>query len=241
MEWKKNDKAHQDVAAKRLYKVDDHELEVLSKLEHPNIVQLIGVVPEPVDFMLILELCEGGSLRSFLTNYTDDLPYDLQRSWAQQAARAIEYLQDMDVIHKDIKSDNFVIASGNVLKLTDFGLAKLTDKTMNDVSERGTAAYMAPEVFTEGILSVHHDIFAYGVVVWEIVTKKIPFEGCARNHIVFQVCQHHKRLPIPEDCPGVFASIMRQCWLRDRYKRPCIKKILEILAKCYNHGKCIQE
>ncbi|XP_072033887.1 uncharacterized protein [Amphiura filiformis] len=240
MIWKKDGKADLDVAAKRLYKVDEHELDMLSMLDHPNIVKLIGVVPERVHFMLILELCEGGSLRNYLSNHRDDLPFELQRSWAEQAARAIEYLQHKGVIHKDIKSDNYLIANGNVLKLTDFGLARLGDKTTNHATERGTAAYMAPEVFTEGILSPKLDIFAYGVVLWEIVTKQIPFAGQPRGNILYQVCQYQKRLPIPEDCPGEFASLMRQCWLEDRFKRPTITNILEVLKRRSIH-KCLNK
>ena len=107
-----------------------------------QIVKLIGVVPERVNYMLILELCDGGSLRrGFLSSHKGDLPFEIQRSWAEQAARAIEYLQENNVIHKDIKSDNYLIATGNVLKLTDFGLAKLTDRTLHDATERGTRSF----------------------------------------------------------------------------------------------------
>ena len=232
MIWNRPNNKKVDVAAKRLFKVDKHELNVLSTLSHPNIVRLIGVVSEPIHFMLVLELCEGGSLRSHLSrNSTEPLHRDLLRYWPQQAAKAIEYLQDMGVIHKDVKSDNYLIACNNILKLADFGLAKLSDKTLNQATERGTAAYMAPELFTEGSLSPKFDIFAYGVVLWEIVTRQIPWKGKGYHVIVFGVCHNGERLSIPEDCPEDLAYLMRQCWQTDRRKRPSIKKILSVLEK----------
>ena len=236
MRWKKDSKTEVDVAAKQLIDFDGdelealrHELDFLSTLEHPNIVRLLGIVPEMINYTLILELCNGGSLRRYLSDQREPLPLNLQRHWAVQAAKAIEYLQDMGVIHKDVKSDNYLISSNGTLKLADFGLSKWTERTLNDATHRGTIAYMAPEIFTDNILSMKFDIFAYGVVVWEIVTRQIPFDGQKPPHIMFTVCKG-KRLPIPEDCPEDLAYLMRHCWLENRHQRLNIHDILSVLA-----------
>lgn len=180
------------VAAKKQYKVDHSELEVLSKLKHVNIVGLIGVIPEEIDFMLILELCKSGSLRNHLDRCGQEpLPKELFCRWSKDAARAIQYLQDMKVVHKDVKSDNYLVSGsdhpdgeGTVLKLADFGLAKTIEKTVSGATQRGSWAYMAPELLIDCTLSpTKLDIYAYGVVLWEMLTGKIPYDGMVRKFI----------------------------------------------------------
>ena len=137
--WRRSLFKSQEVAVKRLYKVQLNELEILSKLDHVNIVKLIGVVDEKTDFYLILELCRDGSLRTYLDKRNGRrLPDGQFFDWAKQAARAIEYLKKMGVVHKDVKASNYVIAEKRILKLTDFGLAKEIDVTKSNASGSGT-------------------------------------------------------------------------------------------------------
>ena len=245
MKWKSRD---QNVAAKQVYFFDkedqdeaEHEIEVLCGLVHPNIVQLYGVLREAVEssviageraFTLILELCTKGSLKKYLgQNRQEKLPPAQFTAWATQAARAIEYLHKQGVIHKDIKSDNYLIAEDDALKLADFGLSKFADKTIENATQRGTPAYMPPEIHTDDILSPTFDFFSYAVVVWELLTRKIPFEGFEPHRITFQVCQNNFRLEIPEDCPADLAKLMRQCWEEERKRRPDIDEILNVVSK----------
>ena len=105
-----------DVAAKKLHKRDIHELEILSGLDHPHIVKLLGVVDEKMEFMLILELCEGGSLRSYLDKLNGKRLSDEQfLDWAEQAARPLEYLKQKQITHKDVKSPNYMVTAENTL------------------------------------------------------------------------------------------------------------------------------
>ena len=121
------------VAVKKLYKVEDGELKIMSQLHHENIVELLGVVDEEPDFYLILELCSGGSLRNYLDRYEfSRLPEDQFFDWAKQAAKPIGYLKKHGIVHKDIKSANYVISGQNILKLTDFGLSKKIDETTSN-------------------------------------------------------------------------------------------------------------
>ncbi|XP_072050128.1 protein-tyrosine kinase 6-like [Amphiura filiformis] len=97
----------QDVAAKRLNEADPHEAEVLSKLDHPHIINLIGISDDSLDQYVVLELCKEGSLRSYLDQQRSQkkrLPIELVYDWAKQAAKPIQYLKKMEYIHKDVKS-----------------------------------------------------------------------------------------------------------------------------------------
>ena len=239
--WKHETSGDVHVAAKKVHEIDERELDILSKLSHPNIIKLIGVVPDVLDYMIILELCEIGSLREYIdSNGQKPLPPDLFDKWSKEAARAIKYLQDRNFIHKDIKSQNYVISSDMILKLTDFGLAKELKITLFSATQRGTCGYMAPELLKENILSpTKYDIFAYAVVVWEMLTGKIPYEGKEFVAIVWYVCKENKRLEIPADCPDYIAELLNRCWFAEHKLRPDIHEVLAILGKlltkiCYS-------
>ncbi len=232
----------QDAAAKRLNEPDEHEVEVLAKLDHPNIVKLIGICRDELDLYLVLELCTGGSLRSYLDQQRSlkkKLPLERVLDWAKQAARPIQYLKDMKIVYKDVKSPNYLIAEGNVLKLANFGLAKNIEFTFKNATERASRPWMAPELLVECVLSPTHDIHSYGIVVWELCTTEIPFEGSGANHVVYRIC-NNERPTIPPDCPQDLTDLMTQCWNKDWRQRPTIDHILNLVSNAIfiYHFKC---
>ncbi len=216
-----------EVAVKKLMQRDvgEKELDILSELDHPNIVKLIGVVDEDIDFMLILEFCEGGSLRSYLDKgrrITLRQFYD----WLLQAALPLEFLKQKEVIHKDVKSPNYLVTANETLKLCDFGLAKKFDRTVSNATERASHAWMAPELLKDGKLSPKYDIFAFGVVAWELWTGKYPHKGLEWQVIVMKVCARDERLPIPDDCPKSVKELILKCWKTDWKDRPDIEELI---------------
>ena len=214
-EWRRG-LAITEVAVKRLNEKNTREAEVLSTLDHPNIVKLLAVVDEDIDFFLVLELCKGGSLRSYLDAHKGERLGQQFYDWAKQAARAIKYLKEKEIVHKDIKSPNFLIAGGNIIKLTDFGLARKMDKTKSRATETASYAWMAPELLRDNILSPTYDIYAFAVVVWELWSTEEPFADVeVPMHLVWRICQDNDRPPIPDDCPEALAELLRQCWSVD--------------------------
>ena len=219
---------HQNVAAKRLSKKRGKlEMEIMSILNHPNIVKLFGVVDENHEFFLVMELCDGGSLRDYLDQLKGEkLSTEQFFDWAKQAARPIKYLKEMNLIHKDIKSPNYLITNGMILKLCDFGSAKSITITISNASCTASFAWMPPELLKDEKLSPTYDVYCYGVVVWELWTTKIPFEGLIPVHIIWRVCNYNEKPPISPDCPEPIANLMRSCWETERGKRPNIDNIL---------------
>ncbi|XP_072019102.1 uncharacterized protein [Amphiura filiformis] len=232
MTWK-SPQGDIQVAAKRLNEPDPHELNILASLDHASIVKLLGFVHEEMEFMLILELCEGGSLRSYLDEH-GGLSTNLQLFvyWAEQAAIPIKYLRGKQIVHKDVKSLNYLITQGNMLKLADFGLAKKIEHTMSNATERASYSWMAPELFTLGKLSPNYDIFALAVVIWELWTGQFPFKGLEFQVIWHRVCILNERLPITADVPQPIADLLRQCWDEDWHKRPSIEHIISVIRAC---------
>ena len=230
--WKLSFFRRQEVAAKKLNQVKLSEVEIMAKLNHVNIVKLLAVVDEKPDFYLILELCKGGSLRGYLDRRKGQrLPDDQFYDWAKQTATAIEYLKEMGVVHKDVKAENYVIADHDILKLTDFGLAKEIEATIQNATGTATFAYMAPELLRDFILSPSYDIFSYGTVVWELLTTEKPFKGEDQHAIIWKVCKHNEHPPIPADCPKPIADLMMECWQVDWKNSPHIGQVLAVVRK----------
>ncbi|XP_072051433.1 uncharacterized protein [Amphiura filiformis] len=165
-----------------------------------------------------------------LSSQKKRLPTKLVYDWAKQAAKPIQYLKQMEYIHKDVKSPNYLIAEGNILKLADFGLAKKSAITIQNATERASLPWMAPELLTDEVLSPFYDIHAYGVVVWELWTTEIPFEGSDAPNTIWRICNNGERPVIPPNCPKALADLMKQCWDKDWHKRPTVDHILLVLT-----------
>ncbi|XP_072019948.1 mitogen-activated protein kinase kinase kinase 20-like [Amphiura filiformis] len=231
MLWKSN--GNKQVAVKKLNNLDPREVAIWLTLEHTNIVQLFGVVDEEMDYMLVLEYCERGSPCSYLDEHRDQpLTPQLFYDWAEQAAKPVKYLKQMQRIHKEIKSANYLITEDNILKLADFGLSKTeVEVTLSNASLSATPAYMAPELFKENKLSPTYDIFALAVVLWELWTRKVPFKTNDYHNIMYIVCVKNERLSIPPDCPEILANLMKQCWVVERHERPSIDHVLAAIKE----------
>ena len=229
--WRRSFFRREEVAVKKLHNIQTREMEILPQLDHPNIVKLFGVVDEKPYLFLVMELCGGGSVRQYLNNFTGKrLPFEQFCDWVKQAALPIKYLKEMKIVHKDIKTPNYMITEdGKTLKLGDFGLARKLDVTISNATSTASYAWMAPELFTDTKLSLNYDIFSFGVVVWEFWTIEYPHKGLEPQVIAWRVCQENQRLPIPDDCPKPLADFLRACWEADWKKRPDIDSVLPVV------------
>ena len=129
----------------------------------------------------------------------------------------------MGVVHKDVKSPNYLIANGNILKLTNFGITKDLEVTISNATESPSCQRK------ELILLPTYDMLAYGVVVWELFTTEAPFKGLEPEVVVMRICGDDQRLPIPDDCPKHVADIICECWQGDWGRRTSIDHVLVLV------------
>jgi len=196
------------VAIKKLMVDCRQEAELLSKVRHRNIAQCVGACIEPPDFFLIMV----GSRLLFLfqlfifvgllqelavCNLTQaiksrDIPPARVVDWTMQIAQGMDYLHTgapQPIIHRDLKPGNVLLFEDGSLKISDFGLSRV--RGLNDGTEKmstvGTFEYMAPEVIKSEPYSEKADVFSYGVLVWEILTKQTPYNGLPALAIAFGV------------------------------------------------------
>ena len=233
------------VAGKRLHSPDKKEIEMLASLEHENIIKLLNHRTDSFETVLILEYGDGGSLRSFLDKSDIDYPItpDLYLRWAMETALPVEYLEQRDIQHRDIKTPNIIIIN-NVLKLADFGTAKKVDMS-HTTRPFGTERWMAPEYMRDHRLSRSNNVYSVGLVLWELLTREIPF---AKYTIAFQLMQavidRKERPIIPAFCPTELADLIRCCWHDDPTKRPVIRYVIDTIKKlkCYDFSsRTLQE
>ncbi|KAM7407440.1 hypothetical protein PAMA_003254 [Pampus argenteus] len=231
--WISQDK---EVAVKKLLKIEN-EAEILSVLSHRNIIQFYGAIVEAPNYGIVTEYASGGSLYDYLSSdKSEEMNIGQIMTWAAEIARGIHYLHSeapVKVIHRDLKSRNVVLAADKVLKICDFGASKFLTHTTH-MSLVGTFPWMAPEVIQSLPVSETCDTFSYGVVLWEMLTREIPFKGLEGLQVAWLVVEKNERLTIPSGCPASFAELMRKCWAPEPKKRPIFKEILYTLESMSN-------
>ncbi|KAJ5073982.1 ankyrin repeat-containing protein [Anaeramoeba ignava] len=209
--------------------IDDfnNELNMLSKLSHPNIVQFIGSCTTEPNMALVMEYCSGGSLYSYLHSETP-ISDEKKLAFSLDITKGVMYLHANNIIHRDLKSPNILLDKNENAKITDFGLSKTIDSTRNQLNTFvGTVNWMAPEVMSGEKYSFPADIYALGMILWEIQSRETPFEGFTVAQVTLKVVIHNDRPPLPEN--GFLNHVISECFQKDPEKRPTIKEVFKLL------------
>ncbi|XP_036397704.1 mitogen-activated protein kinase kinase kinase 7-like isoform X1 [Megalops cyprinoides] len=231
--WRGKDVAIKTIESESERKAFVVELRQLSRVNHPNIVKLYGSCNNPV--CLVMEYAEGGSLYNVLHG-AEPLPYytaSHAMSWCLQCSQGVAYLHGMKpkaLIHRDLKPPNLLlVAGGTMLKICDFGTA--CDIQTHMTNNKGSAAWMAPEVFEGSNYSEKCDVFSWGIILWEVITRKKPFDeiGGPAFRIMWAV-HNGTRPPLIKDLPKPIESLMTRCWSKDPSQRPAMEEIMKIMT-----------
>ncbi|XP_019097556.1 PREDICTED: probable receptor-like protein kinase At1g80640 isoform X2 [Camelina sativa] len=195
-----------DCANEEAAKEYKSEVEILSKLKHPNIISLLGYSTNDTARFIVYELMPNVSLESHLhgASHGSTITWPMRMKIALDVSRGLEYLHEHchpAIIHRDLKSSNILLDSNFNAKISDFGLA-VVDGPKNKIHKlSGTVGYVAPEYLLDGKLTEKSDVYAFGVVLLELLLGKKPVEKLA-----------------PGECQSIITWAMP--YLTDRTKLP---------------------
>jgi serine/threonine protein kinase/tetratricopeptide (TPR) repeat protein len=181
------------------------EAKAAAALNHAHICTIHGVEEEGGQMYIVMEYIEGGTLRAKLpfSKVNDAL------SVAIQIGEALQEAHSKGIVHRDIKADNIMLTSKGQAKVMDFGLAKLKGslKLTKTSSTVGTLAYMAPEQIQVGEIDHRSDIFSYGVLLFEMLTGKLPFRGEHEAAMMYSILNEQPE-PLQKHLPEVSAELV---------------------------------
>ncbi|XVF24896.1 hypothetical protein REPUB_Repub13aG0167200 [Reevesia pubescens] len=263
----------QEVAIKRMTATKTKEfmaeMKVLCKVHHANLVELIGYAASENELFVIYEYAQKGSLKSHLHDPQNKgftpLSWITRVQIALDAARGLEYIHEhtkTHYVHRDIKSSNILLDGSFRAKISDFGLSKLVGKTNDEEATAtkvvGTFGYLAPEYLTDGLASSKSDVYAFGVVLFEIISGKdaiIQTEGTTmknteRRSLASIMLAALRNTPdsmsmsnmkeyidpnmldlYPHDCVFKMAMLAKQCIDEDPIVRPDMKQVVINLSQ----------
>jgi len=149
-----------------------------SKLKHPNIIEVYEADSKDGFHYIAMEFAQGKTLRSMIKQ-SGHLSVEKALEFSAQACQALEYAHALGFVHRDIKSDNMMIAAGGQVKLMDFGLVRISGATIVTQSGIvvGTPEYMSPEQISGEEVDKRTDIYSLGITMYEMLTGKLPFTG----------------------------------------------------------------
>ena len=200
------------------------ETNVHARLRHPNIIALYGVCVEPMKYAMVMEFMANGSLYDVLKNPAE-LPWSVRFTMSLDLVSGLLYLHGQHIIHRDLKSLNILVDEHMRATVSDFGLAKikLTSASMTK-GGGGTPHWMAPELFDEAANSPATDVYATGVVLWEIAARKLPYEDKGSLQIM-RFVEQGNRENIPAGTPPKFVALMTRCWAQRAEDRPAMSEV----------------
>ncbi|XP_022916776.2 mitogen-activated protein kinase kinase kinase 7-like isoform X1 [Onthophagus taurus] len=205
------------------------EIRQLSRTSHENIVKLYGACIDKK--ILVLEYADGGSLYKLLHGSKCHYNLGHAMSWVYQCAKGVEYLHLMKptpLIHRDLKPPNLLLFKNRLhLKICDFGT--VADKRTYMTNNKGSAAWMAPEVFSTSNYIEKCDVYSWSIIFWEVLSRRIPFNRKAHTLSVLWSVYQGKRPPTLKNCPEIIAKLIVQCWGPVPEKRPTMTQIVQIM------------
>jgi len=210
------DRVNQDPMAKERFL---QEARAAAGLNHPNICTIHGVEDEGGSLFIVMEHIDGGTLREKLPfSKTEDAI-----AVASQIGEALQEAHSKGIVHRDIKADNIMLTPKGQAKVMDFGLAKLKGalKLTKTSSTVGTLGYMAPEQIQGGEVDHRSDIFSFGVLLFEMLSGKLPFRGEHEAAMVYSIVNEEPQdiASLVPDVSPIITNLIQRCLEKDPTER----------------------
>ncbi|KAG3110531.1 hypothetical protein PI125_g9922 [Phytophthora idaei] len=215
------------------------EIWVMHALKHPNIVKLLGASLTHSCYVLVMEYMPNGSLYEYLRDAANFFPHQLVVTSAFDIASGMAHIHACDVLQRDLKSKNCLLSENLVVKVSDFGLARFRSLQYGSYTWVGTPFWAAPEVIRHEPYDEKADVYSYGIVLWELVERKDPYDNLNAFQVPLQVANEGLRpADFTRPAPLGLEQLMHQCWDADPEQRPSFADISQTLSRWLRTKSC---
>ncbi|XP_022927691.1 integrin-linked protein kinase 1-like isoform X1 [Cucurbita moschata] len=228
-----------------------HELTLLERVRHPNVVQFVGAVTQNLPMMIVSEYHPMGDLGFYLQKKGRLSPSKALR-FALDIARGMNYLHECKpepIIHCDLKPKNILLDNGGQLKVAGFGMIRLSKmspdkaKLAHPIVTDSSNLYLAPEIYNDEVFDRSVDSFSFGLILYEMVEGMQPFHPRPPEEASKAMCVERKRPPFKiksKSYPPDLKELIEECWAPEPVVRPTFSEIIvrldKIVTNCSKHG-----
>ncbi|XP_038601950.1 tyrosine-protein kinase ABL1 isoform X3 [Tachyglossus aculeatus] len=220
------------------------EAAVMKEIKHPNLVQLLGVCTREPPFYIITEFMTYGNLLDYLRECNrQEVNAVVLLYMATQISSAMEYLEKKNFIHRDLAARNCLVGENHLVKVADFGLSRLMtgDTYTAHAGAKFPIKWTAPESLAYNKFSIKSDVWAFGVLLWEIATYGMsPYPGIDLSQ-VYELLEKDYRMERPEGCPEKVYELMRACWQWSLSDRPSFAEIHQAFETMFQESSISDE
>ncbi|RZB43275.1 serine/threonine-protein kinase STY46-like isoform X1 [Glycine soja] len=207
------------------------EVYIMRKVRHKNVVQFIGACTKPPGLCIVTEFMSGGSVYDYLHKQKGFFKFPTLLKVAIDVSKGMNYLHQHNIIHRDLKAANLLMDENCTVKVADFGVARVKAQSGVMTAETGTYRWMAPEVIEHKPYDHKADVFSFGIVLWELLTGKLPYEYLTPLQAAIGVVQKGLRPTIPKNTHPKYVELLERSWQQDPTLRPDFSEIIEILQQ----------
>jgi len=217
-----------DIGDKDMHKYIEREMQTLRDMRHPNVVQFMGLCKHTSGIYIVTEFVSGGDLRHILKDESKELLWGRRTNIAADVAQAMTFLHSKGFIHRDLKSNNLLVGENFRVKVCDFGFARNVNRG-ELMTLCGTDEWMAPEVMCGDKYDEKADVFSYGMILYELITRKKPPQRLPAKGFAFDTDEFKK--VVPAGCPEELVSLTIDCAEWEPTQRPAFKVVLDRLKE----------
>ncbi len=204
---------------------------MMKDFKHPHVLQLIGVCISKNNLpLVVLPYMKNGDLLTYVRDPTKDLTARDLLEFSRQVADGMSYLADLKFVHRDLAARNCMLDDALLVKIADFGLSRdIYERdyySAKDKTAKLPVKWMALECLERSVYSIKTDVWSFGVVMWELLTRGMSPYAAVDNWDISSYLQRGRRLQQPMHCPDHVYQVMMDCWTVSPVDRPTFETLV---------------